>query len=162
MTIYDFEAKEKNGSVTSLGEYRGEVLLIVNTASKCGFTPQYTGLEALHRKYADKGLRILGFPCNQFAGQEPGSDEDIAAFCSMNYGVTFTLFSKVDVNGKNAHPLFVWLRGKTKGGLFSNAVKWNFTKFLVDRTGEHAERFAPTVTPEEMESRIEELLAKKN
>ena len=157
-TAYDFEARKLDGQPAPLADYRGQVLLIVNTASKCGFTPQYEGLEALHRKYADKGFEVLGFPCNQFGAQEPGSAEEIASFCSLTYDVTFPVFAKIDVNGPSAHPLYAWLKSEKKGLLGSEGIKWNFTKFLIDRQGEVAGRFAPLTKPEELSSAIEKLL----
>ena len=135
------------------------MLLIVNVASQCGFTPQYEGLEALHRKYADKGVEVLGFPCNQFGKQEPGSAEEIKNFCSLNYDVTFPLFAKIDVNGPNAHPLYDFLTREKGGGIMGRAIKWNFTKFLIGRDGQVLERFAPTVTPEQLDLTIERALA---
>ena len=138
--------------------YAGQVLLIVNTASKCGFTPQYAGLEALYRAYSGRGFAVLGFPCNQFGGQEPGGEAEIADFCSTTYDVTFPVFAKVEVNGPGAHPLFQWLKGARKGVLGTEAIKWNFTKFLVDREGTVVDRFAPTTKPAELEKRIEALL----
>ncbi len=139
-------------------QYQGKVLLIVNTASKCGFTPQYTELQALHEQFHDQGLEILAFPCDQFAHQEPGSDSEIQQFCQLNYGVTFPVFSKVEVNGKTAHPLFQYLRSQKKS-LLGDSIKWNFTKFLVSRNGESIERFEPTVKPLELEPKIVTLLA---
>ena len=159
MSIYDFSAKLNNGEDKSLGDYRGKVLLIVNTASQCGFTPQYEGLQDLYTKYHGKGLEVLGFPCNQFGHQEPGSDEQIKSFCDLSYAVTFPLFSKIEVNGDGAHPLYRFLKNK-KGGLLGDAIKWNFTKFLVDKQGSVVERFAPTTTPEKISSDIERELAK--
>ena len=158
MTLYDIKAKTIDGGERDLSEYRGKVLLIVNVASKCGFTPQYEGLETLYRAYKDKGLEILGFPCNQFGGQEPGDETAIAQFCSTSYGVDFPMFAKVEVNGANAHPLFVFLKKSAPGILGSEAVKWNFTKFLVDRQGRVARRFAPADTPRSLAAEIEALL----
>jgi glutathione peroxidase len=157
-TAYDFAARTLAGQPASLGEHQGKVLLIVNTASKCGFTPQYAGLEALHRKYKDRGLVVLGFPCNQFGAQEPGDAGEIASFCSLTYDVTFPLMAKIDVNGPKADPLYAWLKGEKKGILGTEAIKWNFTKFLVDRQGRVASRFAPTATPSSLEGAIEALL----
>jgi glutathione peroxidase len=157
-TLYDIEAKTIDGGARSLQDYAGKVLLVVNVASKCGFTPQYEGLEALYRKYAPRGLEILGFPCNQFGAQEPGSESDIAAFCSANYGVTFPMFAKIDVNGEKTHPLYRVLKREAPGLLGSEAIKWNFTKFLVDRAGKVVKRYAPTDTPRALESDIEALL----
>jgi glutathione peroxidase len=157
-TIYDFTAKALEGQEVPLANYAGEVLLVVNTASKCGFTPQYQGLEALYRKYHARGFTVLGFPCNQFGAQEPGSAAEIARFCSQSYDVTFPMFEKIEVNGANAHPLFRFLKGEAKGILGTEAIKWNFTKFLVNRNGSVAARFAPTVAPEELDKKIEQLL----
>jgi glutathione peroxidase len=147
-----------DGSETDLSPFAGKVLLIVNTASKCGFTPQYAGLEALYRKYEDRGFAVLAFPCNQFGAQEPGDAEGIASFCSLTYDVTFPVFAKVDVNGADAAPLFRHLKSAAKGVLGSEAIKWNFTKFLVDRDGNVVERYAPTTTPEAIEQDIERRL----
>ncbi|MBN2971886.1 glutathione peroxidase [Roseomonas aeriglobus] len=147
-----------DGSSTDLSAYAGKVLLIVNTASKCGFTPQYAGLEALHRRYADRGFAVLGFPCNQFGAQEPGDAAEIANFCSLTYDVTFPLFSKVDVNGTDAAPLFRHLKHEAPGLLGSEGIKWNFTKFLVDRNGRVVDRYAPTTKPEDIARDIERLL----
>lgn len=157
-TVYDFFAKTITGEEKSLKEYEGKVLVIVNTASKCGFTPQYKELQALYEKYNNQGFEILGFPCNQFMKQEPGTEKDIQEFCQVNYGVTFPMFSKVDVKGKNAHPLFQYLTKHTSGVL-SSEVKWNFTKFLINKNGEVVERFAPATKPEKMVAEIETLLA---
>jgi len=153
MSIYDFSARLNNGIDQSLTDYGGKVLLLVNTASQCGFTPQYKGLQELYTKYHDKGFEVLGFPCDQFGHQEPGSDEEIKAFCDLNYGVTFPLFSKIEVNGSGAHPLYKWLKSE-KGGLLGDSIKWNFTKFLVDKQGTVVGRFAPTTTPEKIASDI--------
>ena len=158
MGVYDFEASTLNGEPAPLSDYRGRVLLIVNTASKCGFTPQYAGLEALHRKYDSRGLTVLGFPCNQFGQQEPGDAAEIANFCSLTYDVTFPMMSKIDVNGPQAHPLYRHLKQEKKGLLGSESIKWNFTKFLVDRNGKVAGRFAPTDKPAALEGAIEALL----
>lgn len=155
--IYEFSVRQPNGTEKSLQEYQGKVMLIVNTASKCGFTPQYAQLQELYDKYHDKGLEILAFPCDQFAHQEPGTDEEIQQFCQINYGLTFPVFSKIDVNGSTAHPLFKYLRSQ-KGGLLGGTIKWNFTKFLVDRQGNVVKRFAPTVNPTELTPDIEALL----
>lgn len=157
-SIYDFTATTLDGKELSLGDWRGKVLLIVNTASKCGFTYQYQGLEALHRDYAARGLAVLGFPCNQFGKQEPGDAAEIANFCSLTYDVTFPMFAKVDVNGDAAHPLFKWLKTRKRGFLGTSGIKWNFTKFLVDRSGNVVARFGPTVKPEALKTAIEELL----
>lgn len=154
-SIYDFSAPLLNGQETSLETYRGKVLLIVNTASECGFTPQYAGLEALYRAMKDRGLVVLGFPCNQFGGQEPGDAEAIGEFCQANFGVSFPIFDKVDVNGDDAHPLFVWLKHQAAGVLGTEAIKWNFTKFLVDRNGRVVERYAPATKPEDLREAIE-------
>ena len=156
--VYDFEVKRLNGDPVKLGEYRGKVLLIVNTASKCGFTPQYRGLEALYRKFNARGLEILGFPCNQFGKQEPGGPEEIAEFCSVNYGVTFPMFEKIEVNGKGAHPLYRYLKSEARGVLGSEPIKWNFTKFLVGRDGEVIERYGSATKPEQLEADVEAAL----
>lgn len=161
MSVYDYKAIDIRGEEVSLSEYVGQVLLIVNTASKCGFTPQYSGLQKLYEQYADKGLVILGFPCNQFNRQEPGSEQEILSFCELNYGVTFPLFAKIDVNGKDAHPLFRYLTKEAPGLLGSRLIKWNFTKFLVNRQGRVIKRFAPTDSPETIAAHIEELLDDK-
>lgn len=157
-SIYDFQVRRLSGEETSLGAYRGKVLLIVNTASACGFTPQYAGLEDLYRRLKDRGLMVLGFPCNQFGGQEPGGPAAIAQFCKVNYGVSFPLFAKIDVNGENAHPLYVHLKAEAAGLLGTEAVKWNFTKFLVNRRGLVVGRYAPATRPEEIAPTIEALL----
>jgi glutathione peroxidase len=157
-SIYDFTAKTLNGVDKPLVEFTGQVLLIVNTASNCGFTPQYEGLEALYRKYAAQGFAVLGFPCNQFGAQEPGAAADIARFCSRTYGVTFPLFDKIEVNGAGAHPLYQFLKGESEGVAGAEPIKWNFTKFLVARNGEVSGRFAPMTTPADLESEIEKLL----
>ena len=156
--VYDFTANSLDGKSVSLRDYSGKVLLIVNTASKCGFTPQYEGLEALYQKYRDRGLAVLGFPCNQFGAQEPGSAEEIGSFCQKNYGVTFPMFEKVDVNGDQAHPLYRWLKQSAPGVLGTEGIKWNFTKFLVDRTGRVKARYASVTKPEELAKDIEPLL----
>ncbi len=158
MSLHDISARRLDGSEQSLGDFRGQVLLIVNVASRCGFTPQYTGLEALYRKYRDRGFAVLGFPCNQFGAQEPGSEAEIGAFCSSTYDVTFPLFAKIDVNGDQAHPLYQHLKSAQPGILGTEAIKWNFTKFLVDRNGRVVSRHAPKDKPEELESAIEALL----
>jgi glutathione peroxidase len=157
-TVNDFSARTIDGKRQPLARYRGKVLLIVNTASQCGLTPQYAGLEELYRRYHDRGLEILGFPCNQFGAQEPGSEGEIAQFCETQFGVSFPMFAKVDVNGDDAHPLFQWLREEAPGLLGSKAIKWNFTKFLVDRDGRVVERFAPTAAPADLAPAIEKLL----
>ncbi|UVO49430.1 glutathione peroxidase [Sphingomonas sp. SUN019] len=156
--ITDFEVKAADGGPASLDTWRGKVLLIVNTASKCGFTPQYEGLEALHRKFGGQGFEVLAFPCNQFGAQEPGDAAEIANFCTLTYDVTFPVFAKVDVNGPNADPLFDRLKSDAPGLLGSKAIKWNFTKFLVNRGGEVVARYAPTTKPEDIESDITKLL----
>ena len=156
--ITDFTVKAADGSDASLEAYRGKVLLIVNTASKCGFTPQYEGLEALHRDYGDRGFEVLGFPCNQFGAQEPGDATEIASFCSTTYDVTFPVFAKVDVNGPDAAPLFDALKSAAPGLLGSKGIKWNFTKFLVDREGRVVDRYAPTTKPADLRGDIEKLL----
>lgn len=156
--IADFTVRKADGTTRPMADYAGKLLLIVNTASKCGFTPQYAGLEALHRAYADRGLSVLGFPCNQFGAQEPGDAAEIASFCSLTYDVTFPMFAKVDVNGVKADPLFVWLKAQQPGLLGTQAIKWNFTKFLVGRNGAVVARHAPTVKPESLKAQIEALL----
>lgn len=157
MTVYDFSVKNAQGEDVSLSEYRGKVLLIVNTATGCGFTPQYEGLEALYKTYRERGLEILDFPCNQFGNQAPGTAEEIRSFCTLHYDVTFPQFQEIEVNGANESPLYAWLK-RQKGGVLGSAIKWNFTKFLLDREGNVVERFAPTVTPDKMENAIKELL----
>jgi len=154
MSIYRFSARDIDGQDVSLERWRGSPLLIVNVASKCGFTPQYAGLEALYGKYRDRGFAVLGFPCNQFGGQEPGDEAEIRRFCSTQYDVTFPLFAKIEVNGANAHPLWQYLKSAKPGVLGSEAIKWNFTKFLVDREGEVQRRFAPNDRPEDLDSVI--------
>lgn len=156
--ITDIPVTRPGGEETTLADHAGEVLLIVNTASKCGFTPQYAGLEALHRKYKDRGFSILAFPCNQFGAQEPGDAAEIANFCSLTYDVTFPVYAKIDVNGENAAPLFEALKKAAPGVLGSKGIKWNFTKFLVDRSGQKVERFAPTTSPDAIGPEIEKLL----
>jgi glutathione peroxidase len=157
-SIYDYSVDDIHGKKVQLDQYKDKVLLIVNTASKCGFTPQYKGLEALYEKFHGKGLEVLGFPCNQFGAQEPGTEDEIAQFCEINYGVTFPLFAKVDVNGANAAPVFKFLKAEKPGLLGSEAIKWNFTKFLVDRKGNVLARYAPNDTPESMAGDIEKAL----
>lgn len=157
MNFYDFTAVAMNGREIKMSEYSGKVVVIVNTASKCGFTPQFAGLEELYKEYKDKGLVILGFPCNQFGGQDPGENENILEFCQLNYGVTFQMFQKIDVNGKNAHPLYKFLKSKAKGSIGSS-IKWNFTKFIVDRSGNVVKRFASALNPSDMREEIEKLL----
>ena len=156
--LYRIAVRSLDGSVTTLEPYRGKVLLIVNVASACGFTPQYAGLEALYEELAGDGFTVLGFPCNQFGSQESGTEEDISEFCQVNYGVTFPMFAKVDVNGKDAHPLFTWLKGEKKG-MFGGKVKWNFTKFLVGRDGEVIGRYSPTTEPKDIADDIRAALA---
>ena len=158
MSVYDFSAKRLDGTEESLSAYRGQVLLIVNTASRCGFTPQYAGLEALYGKLHEQGLTVLGFPCNQFGAQEPGGEAEIGAFCEKNYGVTFPMFSKIEVNGPGAHPLYKYLKDAEPGLLGSENIKWNFTKFLIDREGEPVARFAPNTKPEDLEGPVSKLL----
>ena len=153
-TVYDFQAKDISGKDIALSAFMGKVMLVVNTASKCGFTPQFGGLEALHNSYAAKGLAVLGFPCNQFGSQDPGSDSEIAGFCQMNYGVSFPMMSKIDVNGPTAHPLYKWLAAEAPGLLGSKAIKWNFTKFLVGKDGQVIKRYAPLDKPASMEKDI--------
>ncbi len=156
--IADFTVRAADGSRVDMAGYAGRVLLIVNTASKCGFTPQYEGLEALHRRFEDQGLTVLGFPCNQFGAQEPGDAAEIANFCSLTYDVTFPVMAKIDVNGDDADPLFQWLKGQAPGVLGTKAIKWNFTKFLIDRDGQVVGRHAPTTKPEDLVEAIERLL----
>jgi glutathione peroxidase len=157
-SIHDFSAKAIDGSEVRLDHYRGKVLLIVNTASKCGFTPQYEGLEKLHEELSDRGLVVLGFPCNQFGQQEPGNADEIASFCRLTYDVKFPMFARIDVNGADAHPLYTWLKSQAKGLLGSEGIKWNFTKFLVDRDGKVIDRYAPTTKPKAIRADIEKLL----
>ena len=157
-TAYDFSARDLDGKEHSLAEFRGRAMLVVNTASKCGFTPQYTGLEKLYRDYGDKGLVVLGFPCDQFGHQEPGDADEIRNFCSLNYDVSFPLFEKIEVNGAKAHPLWQWLKKEKPGLLGMEAIKWNFTKFLVDRGGKVVKRYAPTDTPEKIEKDLASVL----
>ncbi len=157
-TIYDFEIQGISGESVDFSSYKEKVLLIVNTASKCGFTPQYKGLESLYKAYKDKGFEVLGFPCNQFGKQEPGSGEEISEFCELNFGVSFPLFEKLEVNGDNTHPLFKYLKQKAPGVFGTEAIKWNFTKFLVNRRGEVVKRFAPKDKPEAIASEVEALL----
>ncbi|GLQ30110.1 glutathione peroxidase [Litoribrevibacter albus] len=158
MSVYQFTANTLTGEEVSLEKYQGKVLLIVNTASKCGLTPQYEGLEALYKEMEGKGVEILGFPCNQFGNQEPGSSEEIASFCLKNYGVSFPMFEKVDVNGSDAHPLYKYLKSNAKGLLGSETIKWNFTKFLINKDGEVVSRYAPTTPPEKIKADIEKML----
>jgi glutathione peroxidase len=160
MSVYDFSAKLSGSRhEKKLSDYKGKVLLIVNTASKCGFTPQYQGLQGLYLKFKRRGFELLAFPCDQFGHQEPGTDNEIQSFCEVNYGIEFPLFSKIEVNGNNAHPLFTYLKSQ-KGGLLGNSIKWNFTKFLVDREGNVVERYAPVIKPARIASDIEEQLDK--
>ena len=156
-TAYDFEAESWDGQIVKLDAYRGKVLMIVNVASRCGFTPQYAALQALYRKYGDRGFVVLGFPCNQFGRQEPGTEDEIRRFCDDRYGVTFPLFARINVNGAAAHPLYVFLKSQ-RGSFLGSAIKWNFTKFLVDRSGQVVERFGSRRTPETIEPEIEHLL----
>jgi len=158
-SIYDFEAQQIGGGTVALAQFRGKPLLIVNTASACGFTPQFTGLEKLHERYGSQGLVVLGFPCNQFGQQDPGSNDEIASFCQVNYGVTFPMLQKVDVNGPEAHPLYRWLTAEAPGLLGSKAIKWNFTKFLVGKDGRVLKRYAPQDAPEKLAKDIEAALA---
>jgi glutathione peroxidase len=157
MSLYDLSATLNNGKGKKLSDYKGKVLLIVNTASECGFTPQYRGLQEIYERYKDRGFEILGFPCDQFGHQEPGTDKEIKSFCELNYGVSFPLFSKIEVNGENAHPVFKFLKSK-KGGLLGDGIKWNFTKFLVDKEGMVIDRYAPQTIPVRIASDIEKLL----
>lgn len=157
-SLSDFTLNLLDGTPQPLSAYEGKVVVVVNVASKCGLTPQYEGLEAVYRQYKDRGLVILGFPCNQFAGQEPGSSAEIAEFCSLTYDVTFPVFQRIDVNGEEAHPLYKWLKAEAPGLLGSEAIKWNFTKFLIGRDGKVAERYAPTTEPKDMAADIEKLL----
>ena len=157
MSIYDYSVKDRKGNDVSIAQFKGKVLLIVNTATGCGFTPQYEGLEKLYKEYHEKGLEILDFPCNQFGNQAPGSNDEIHEFCTLKYNTTFDQFSKIDVNGENEAPLYTFLK-KEKGGLMGSKIKWNFTKFLVDREGNVVGRFAPTDTPEKIEGDIKKLI----
>ncbi|MGG7059373.1 glutathione peroxidase [Clostridium nigeriense] len=160
MNFYDLTANNMSGKEVKMNEFEGKVVLVVNTASKCGLTPQLEGLEELYKKYKDRGFEILGFPCNQFANQDPGTNKEISQFCLINYGVTFTMFEKIDVNGENTHPVYKFLKSNAKGVLGSE-IKWNFTKFLIDPEGKVVERFAPTTTPAKLEKYIENLLKEK-
>lgn len=157
MNIYDFKMKDAKGIEVDLSDYKGKVLLVVNTATGCGFTPQYDGLQKLYEKYKDKGFEVLDFPCNQFGNQAPGTEEEIVSFCTGNYGVTFKQFAKIEVNGKNENPLFTWLKSE-KGGVFGSKVKWNFTKFLINKKGEVAGRFGSVKKPENLVKEIEKLI----
>jgi glutathione peroxidase len=158
VNVYQFNAKTIKGEELSLEKYKGNVLLVVNTASECGLTPQYAELQKIYDQYKDKGFSVLGFPCNQFGSQEPGSEENIAEFCSLNYGVNFPMFAKVEVNGENAHPLFQYLKEEAPGAMESKAIEWNFTKFLVDRNGQVVGRYAPNIAPTDISSDIVNLL----
>ena len=159
-TIYDFTAERMYGSSQAFSEYKDKVLLIVNTASKCGFTPQFEGLESLYQQYKDQGLVVIGFPCNQFGSQDPGSNDEIGAFCQKNYGVSFPMMAKIDVNGADAHPIYDWLKDQ-KGGLLTDGIKWNFTKFLIDSKGQVIDRYAPTTKPDAIKKDIEQALTNK-
>jgi glutathione peroxidase len=156
--VYDFSCSTSSGDDTPLADYRGKVLLVVNTASKCGFTPQFAGLEEMYEKYRERGLEILGFPCNQFGKQDPGSNEEITEFCQLNYGVSFPMFGKIEVNGRGADPLYQHLKKAAPGALGTRGIKWNFTKFLINRDGEVLKRFSPATTPARIEKEIEQLL----
>lgn len=157
MKFYDYTAKKMSGKEVKMEEFKGKVLLVVNTASKCGFTPQLEGLEELYKKYKDRGFEVLGFPCNQFGKQDPGTNKEISEFCLLNYGVSFTMFEKIEVNGENAHPIYKFLKDNTKG-ILGSEIKWNFTKFLIDSKGNVVDRFAPTTKPSKIEKDIEKLL----
>ena len=159
MSLYDFQAQSIDGQTVPLSRYRDQVMLIVNTASACGFTPQFTGLEKLHQQYGPQGLAVIGFPCNQFANQDPGSNDEIGSFCQKNYGVSFQMMGKIDVNGPAAHPLYQWLKHEAPGLLGTEGIKWNFTKFLVGRDGRVIQRYAPQDTPEKIAKDIEAALA---
>lgn len=159
MKFYDFKAKKINGQEVNMEDFKGKIVVVVNTASKCGLTPQFKELEELYQGYKDKGVEILGFPCNQFAKQDSGSNEEIHEFCQLNYGVSFNMFEKIDVNGKNAHPLYQYLKNESKG-LLSKEIKWNFTKFLIDDKGNVIKRYAPTVSPLKIKNDIEDILNK--
>lgn len=156
-SIYDFEANKLNGEKIKLDAFKGKTMVVVNTASKCGLTPQYEGLESMYEKYKDQGLVILGFPCNQFGKQEKGNSDEIQEFCQVNYGVSFPMFEKIEVNGKDAHPVYKYLKSEL-GGLLGSKIKWNFTKFVIDKNGKPVKRFAPTTSPEKMEDYIKEIL----
>jgi len=158
-TVHDFQASSLAGHATDLAQYKGKVLLVVNTASQCGFTPQYKGLEELHQKFGGRGFEVLGFPCNQFGAQEPGNADDISSFCERNYGVSFPMFAKIEVNGDDAHPLYKHLKQAAPGLLGTQGIKWNFTKFLIRKDGTVYDRYAPTTKPEELAADIEKLLA---
>ncbi|MGP4714379.1 MULTISPECIES: glutathione peroxidase [unclassified Psychrobacter] len=159
-TIYDFNAERMDGTSQAFADYEGQVLLVVNTASKCGFTPQFEGLETLSKEYQEQGLTVIGFPCNQFGSQDPGSNDEIGAFCQKNYGVSFPMMAKTDVNGKNAHPIYNWLKDQ-KGGVLTDGIKWNFTKFLIGRDGQVIDRYAPTTKPDAIKADIEKALNNK-
>jgi len=158
MNIYDIAVKDIDGKEIPLSNYKGKALLIVNTASQCGFTPQYAGLEELHKKYKDKGFEVLGFPCNQFGSQEPGTEKEIKSFCETSFGVSFPMFAKVEVNGANAHPLYQYLKSEKAGIFGTEGIKWNFTKFLINKNGEVVNRFAPNSKPEDLKKDVESLL----
>ena len=158
-SVYDFSALDINGKEVALAQFKGRPMLVVNTASACGFTPQFAGLEALHKEYGARGLVVLGFPCNQFASQDPKNNDEIASFCQMNYGVTFPMMAKIDVQGANAHPLYVWLKQEKSGLLGIDAIKWNFSKFLIDKDGQVFDRYAPQTEPAKLSADIEKLLA---
>lgn len=157
-SFFDFSANKLNGKKAELSEYKGKTIIVVNTASKCGLAPQYEGLENLYKKYQNQGLVILGFPCNQFGQQEKGNSDDIQEFCQANYGVSFPMFEKIEVNGENAHPIYKYLKSELSGGLFGSKIKWNFTKFVIDKNGKPVKRFAPTTPPQKMEKYIEKIL----
>lgn len=156
-SFYGFQATDIQGKPVNMQAYKGKTVVVVNTASKCGFTPQYEGLEKMYKKYKDQGVVVLGFPCNQFGSQEPGDSDDIQSFCQVNYGVSFPMFSKVDVNGKDAHPIFKYLKSEL-GGLLGSKIKWNFTKFVIDKNGKPVKRFAPTTKPEKIEPYLTQIL----
>lgn len=158
MSVHDYEARTIDGQPKKLGDYSGQVLLVVNVASKCGLTPQYEGLEALYRKFKDKGFSILGFPCDQFGHQEPGTEEEIQSFCSLNYDVSFPMFAKIKVNGDDAHPIYKYLKAEKPGVLGTEGIKWNFTKFLIGKNGEVVQRYAPTTKPDAIEKDVAALL----
>lgn len=158
MSFYNFDAKKLNGDTVSMEQFKDKTVVVVNTASQCGLTPQYEGLEKLYTTYKDQGLVILGFPCNQFGKQEPGNSHQIQEFCQINYGVSFPMFDKIEVNGKNTHPIFKYLKSKLKGGLLGSKVKWNFTKFVIDKNGKPVKRFAPITKPEKMEDFLKKIL----
>jgi len=160
LALYEHAITLNNGEQTTLEQYKGKVLLIVNTASKCGFTPQFEGLESLYQQYKDQGLVVIGFPCNQFGSQDPGSNDEIGAFCQKNYGVSFPMMAKIDVNGADAHPIYDWLKDQ-KGGLLTDGIKWNFTKFLIDSKGQVIDRYAPTTKPDAIKKDIEQALTNK-